>query len=422
MKHQMCCVSLLAYLEGLHRLTFPDTHAFSLSSFERRVAAIERAVGGITAPPPHEAYSWNGIVWRLWRADLKTRGVADPELDLDLCGMAGMLDADYTTENLRRVVDRLGYDLPEIRCPREEDAVVAAATLGEDCEACLLAVVQKLAYVGGRLGQRPPTEPLSRGTIYAFAAWLGEGFGLYGTAPTSRPEAPIWSTSSNVGRATAARGDIAREQACPNSACNGRCAAAGPEYAPTGWTESREPVSSHPQATAFNERNPPRTTFHQGDPRRRAAFGQDMDHGTAFHQSNPRETALDPNGNYQEPFNQHNPQAGAFDFNFPPTTRFDHDSRPGQAADTDIPRDAGLGSNVHGRVAFDPDSPHRPGFAPPASVSAAPANRAPTPSRPASAGSDNGGPSVPVAAAQRPRGCRSSRVMGLLRLKKLGRK
>ncbi|KAM3560752.1 hypothetical protein MY1884_002772 [Beauveria asiatica] len=226
MKHQMCCVSLLAYLEGLHRLTFPDTHAFSLSSFERRVAAIERAVGGITAPPPHEAYSWNGIVWRLWRADLKTRGVADPELDLDLCGMAGMLDADYTTENLRRVVDRLGYDLPEIRCPREEDA---AATLGEDCEACLLAVVQKLAYVGGRLGQRPPMEPLSRGTIYAFAAWLGEGFGLYGTAPTSRPEAPIWSTSSNAGRATAARGDIAREQACPNSACNGRCAAAGPE-------------------------------------------------------------------------------------------------------------------------------------------------------------------------------------------------
>ncbi|OAA49180.1 hypothetical protein BBO_02225 [Beauveria brongniartii RCEF 3172] len=226
----MCCASLVAYLEGLHRLNFHDTHALTLPNLERRVAAIERAVGGITAPPPHEAYSWNGIVWRLWRADLKTRGVADPDLDLDLCGMAGMLEADYTTENLRRVVDRLGYDLPEIRCPRDEDAAVAAATQGEECEACLVAVVQKLAYVGGRLGQRPPMEPLSRGTIYAFAAWLGEAFGLYGAAPTSRPEAqaPIWSTSSNAERAAAARGDIAREQACPNSACNGRCAAAGP--------------------------------------------------------------------------------------------------------------------------------------------------------------------------------------------------
>ncbi|PMB72811.1 hypothetical protein BM221_000228 [Beauveria bassiana] len=166
----MCRAARLAFLEGVYRLDFPDTHTFTLSSVERRVSAIERAVGGITAPPPHEACSWNGIVWRLWRADLKTELVTNPLFDHYLAGLAGMLEEKYTTDGLRRVVDRLGHDLPEIKCPREQDAAAAAATEGEECKDCLVAVVQKLAYVGGRLRQRPPMEPLSKGTIYAFAA------------------------------------------------------------------------------------------------------------------------------------------------------------------------------------------------------------------------------------------------------------
>ncbi|KAM3534752.1 hypothetical protein MY4038_002005 [Beauveria bassiana] len=397
----MCRAARLAFLEGVYRLDFPDTHTFTLSSVERRVSAIERAVGGITAPPPHEACSWNGIVWRLWRADLKTELVTNPLFDPYLAGLAGMLKEDYTTDGLRRVVDRLGHDLPEIKCPREQDAAAAAATEGEECKECLVAVVQKLAYVGGRLRERPPMEPLSKGTIYAFAAVLGEKFGLYGAAPRHQPDAPIRPASPNAERAAAARG---------------RCAA-GPGYGPTGWTSSGEGISSlyNPPSTASNERRRRRTSFHQGDSRPRAAFGQDMDHGTAFNQNDPRGTALNQNGNRQDALNQHNPRAGAFNFNFPPTTTVDHDSRPGLAVDTDIPRDTGLGSNVHGRVAFDPDSPHRPGFAPPAS-------RAPTPSRPASAGSDNGGPSVPAAAAQPPRSCAWRRGMGFLRSKERGRR
>ncbi|KAF1739257.1 hypothetical protein CRV24_001189 [Beauveria bassiana] len=398
MDHVMLCAARLAFFEGVHRLALPDTHAFTRQSVERRVSAIERHDGGITLPPPNEPSTWNGLAWRLWRADIRADLVTNPLFDAYLDGLAGMLKEDCTTEVLRHVVDSLGHDLPEIKCPREQAAAAAAATeaaaatAGEGCEDCLVAVVQKLAYVGGRLGQRPPLKPFSNRTIQAFAAVVGESFGLFGSAPRHQPDAPIRPASPNAERA-------------------------GPRYGPTGWTSSGEGISSlyNPPSTASNERRRRRTSFHQGDSRPRAAFDQDMDHGRAFNQNDPRGTALNQNGNRQDALNQHNPRAGAFNFNFPPTTTVDHDSRPGLAVDTDIPRDTGLGSNVHGRVAFDPDSPHRPGFAPPAS-------RAPTPSRPASAGPDNGGPSVPAAAAQPPRSRTWRRGMDFLRSKKRGRR
>ncbi|PQK08487.1 hypothetical protein BB8028_0001g05610 [Beauveria bassiana] len=393
----MLCAARLAFLEGVHRLALPDTHAFTPQSVERRVSAIERHDGRITLPPPNEPCTWNSLMWRLWRADFRADLVTNPLFDAYLDGLAGMLKENCTTAVLRRVVDSLGHDLPEIKCPREQAAAAAGATEagateGEECEECLVAVVQKLAYVGGRLGQRPPIKPFSKGTIQAFAAVVGENFGLFGSAPRHQPDAPIRPASPNAERA-------------------------GPGYGPTGWTSSGEGISSlyNPPSTASNERRRRRTSFHQGDSRPRAAFGQDMDNGRAFNQNDPRGTALNQNGNRQDALNQHNPRAGAFNFNFPPTTTVDHDSRPGLAVDTDIPRDTGLGSNVHGRVAFDPDSPHRPGFAPPAS-------RAPTPSRPASAGSDNGGPSVPAAAAQPPRSRAWRRGMGFLRSKERGQR
>ncbi|KAM0666877.1 hypothetical protein ACQRIU_004732 [Beauveria bassiana] len=117
MDHDMLCAARLAFLEGVHRLAFPDTHAFTRLSVERRVSAIERHVGGITLPPPNEPYTWNGLMWRLWNQDFRADLVTNPLFDAYLDGLAGMLKENHTTKRLRHVVDELGHDLPEIKCP-----------------------------------------------------------------------------------------------------------------------------------------------------------------------------------------------------------------------------------------------------------------------------------------------------------------
>ncbi|EGX90360.1 hypothetical protein CCM_06780 [Cordyceps militaris CM01] len=181
------CAAALAHMEGVLGLPFPnDAHHFALPTLERRLAAIEREIGGITSPPPSETFSWNGLVWRLWRARSYSGALNDiePISESYIREMAGTLAPDVTVAHLMRAADSVAPVMPPLRCTRgggkkkkkkqqqqqqEQQPGSGEAAADDECNDCMLAAVQKLAFVAGLFGIHPTFDVLSKNSGYAFA-------------------------------------------------------------------------------------------------------------------------------------------------------------------------------------------------------------------------------------------------------------
>lgn len=176
------CASLIAHLEGWHRLELPgDFPELGLRSLERRVLALE-VKAGIATPPPFEELTWNGVVWRLWRVRHQSTDfhhMNQPAPAGRTEENARMWKDDMSMANLRRVVDALSPDLPLLAASPaphtkqgdklESEMMTETDGAGDDG---MGALVQKLAYMAGRSGMSFTHGPMTMAKAYAYVAEL----------------------------------------------------------------------------------------------------------------------------------------------------------------------------------------------------------------------------------------------------------
>ncbi|OAA79803.1 hypothetical protein LEL_03289 [Akanthomyces lecanii RCEF 1005] len=161
------CASLIAYLEGCHKLRLPgDAHDLSVSNIQKRIVVLERAAG-IAPPPPLEASSWNGLVWRAWQVRAKSARFGRQSVAEDVRQHADMVEDDCTLASLWPAVDSLNAGLPTLQCPGCDGSEAGARSQQQEC---LGAMVQKLAYIAGSLRRPFPDYPWTTALVYAYAA------------------------------------------------------------------------------------------------------------------------------------------------------------------------------------------------------------------------------------------------------------
>lgn len=164
------CASLVAYLEGYHQLRLPgDAHDLSVSSLQKRIEALERAAV-IIPPPPLEASSWNGLVWRAWQVRAKiSLFPRQPAVDEVRQHAVMVEDDDCTLASLWRAVDSLDAGLAALQCPSCDGSESGAGSQQQQ-QQCLGAMVQKLAYIAGAQNRPFPDYPWTKALVYAYAA------------------------------------------------------------------------------------------------------------------------------------------------------------------------------------------------------------------------------------------------------------
>lgn len=359
------CASLVAYLEGCHELRLPKhAHDVTLPNLERRVLALERRFGDdIPAPSPSEMSTWNAMVWRLWRVQSRSAPRVQPDMEKYYHVMAGMLKGDGDGDgdgdmirvvSLGRLLDRLGPDLPELRCPRDEQGAAAAE---EECEGCVGAIIQKLAYLGGRHALSPLQGTLSKRIIYAYAASLSFALDWRGARPWPRADVSWARRRPNMEdarprrperRASTASDSDSSRSASPSSSVpfRGRRGGGVPDHAsfPPGSNDGSSSNDVFPfSGGAFVRTDPGVSDSHvfQHDTRREAAFSPDVPVATGFHYTNVRrETAFEDGIPHRAACNQNMHHGTGLDQDVSPSTKFNQTFPPAAAVNDTIPQGA----------------------------------------------------------------------------------